>query len=483
MRGDADLRIGAGEGQSSGSSGAAPSRLSLRARICSGLAFCRRSPRLLIVSLLLAVILIGTGRHFLAGSEPTLSYRTADVSRGSITSVISASGTLKPETQISVVAQAPGQIVEVLADFNTHVKAGDVLARLRSDVAEARLQIAKADLDVARGSLEVARGGTQRALRDVDNARANTASAKADVERANLSLGDANTDFKRKQELARTGDAAKVETERAKSAASQADAGLTSAKARQTASTAAVASAEAAAAVAQAQEKNALATLTSREAAVRQAQLDVDQTYIRAPIDGVVIDRSAVVGQSVAAGAGAPPMFTIANSLGEMEVHASIDEADIGRVGVGQEARLGFDAFPGRSFQGKVTEIRKTPQVVQGVVSYDVVLSVGNDDEVLLPGMTADVRIIAGERNDVLRVPNAALRFRPPAGSGVQATDVPTVWRLHGGHLQPVTVQTGLSDGVETEIVSGDISAGGKVVVASVHSSGGQSASVGPLRF
>lgn len=466
-----------------GSSGSGEGRSSFSEGARGWLANRGRWPRLLI-ALVAVIVAAGLGRHFLLGSGgPKLAYHTATVTKGEISSTISASGTVRPQTQVSVVAQAPGQVAELLVDFNSHVKAGDVLARLKSDGAEARLQMAKADLEVARGSLEVARGGSLRAKRDVDNARANVLSARADVDRADLSLGDANTDLKRKQELARTGDAARVETERAKSAASQAGAGLTSAKARQTAAAAGVASAEAAAQVAQAQEKNAEATLDSREAALRQSELDLEQTYIRTPIDGVVIDRNAVVGQAVAAGAGSLPMFTIANDLGEMEVHASIDEADIGRVSVGQPARFSFDAFPGQQFVGKVVEIRKTPQVVQSVVSYDVVLSVTNEGEKLLPGMTADVRIVAGERNDVLTVPNAALRFRPAAGTAAAAESGPVVWRLHSGKPQPIKVTTGLSDGVETEITSGDISVGDKIIVGVGKVKDDERASVGPLKF
>lgn len=458
-------------------------RPSLAKRPRRQLATLLRWPRVL-VTLVAIVVAVGLARHFLISSANSkIFYHTAEVSRGSISATISASGTVRPQAQVSIVAQTPGQVADVLVDFNAHVKAGDVLARLKSDVAEARLQMANADLDVARGSLDVARETTVRAQRDVDNARANVVSARADVDRAGLSLGDANTDLKRKQELARTGDAARVETERAKTAASQAGAGVTSAKAHQTAAAAALASAEAAAQVAQAQEKNAAATLASREAAVRQSQLDVEQTSIRTPIDGVVIDRNAVVGQAVAAGAGAPPMFTIANDLSEMEVHASIDEADIGRVSVGQPARFGFDAFPGQQFVGKVVEIRKTPQVVQNVVSYDVVLSVTNEGQKLLPGMTADVRIVAGERKDVLTVPNAALRFRPPADSAAEAANGPVVWHLQSGRAEPVKVTIGLSDGVETEITSGDISAGEKIIVGSGKVKNDDRASVGPLKF
>ncbi|MFO1129714.1 MAG: efflux RND transporter periplasmic adaptor subunit [Rhodospirillales bacterium] len=455
--------------------------------------------RLLVGALLaigVAVVLVwGT-----KGKGGTISYRTAEVARRPIASVVSASGTLRPEIQVLVVAQAPGQVTDVLAGYDSRVKAGDVLARLNSAMAEARVQGATADLDAARTAMQIAHGQTARALLDVDAARANVVSGKADVDRAGLTVGDATTDLQRKQELARTGDAAKVETERAKSAYSQAGAGLTSAKARQSALVAAVASAEAAAAVAQAQEKNAEASVVSHEAVLRQWQIDLDQTYIRAPIDGIVTDRNVVVGQTVAAGAGAPAMFAVANDLHRLDVHASIDEADIGRVSVGQEAVFSFDAFPGQQFAGKVVEIHKTPQIAQNLVSYDVVLDVANDELKLLPGMTANVAIIAARRDSALVVPNAALRFRPPgagagagAGAAAPAEAIPadasqaagepgTVW-VFGSHDQPkaVAVRTGISDGTQTEITAGNLTEGEKVLVGV--KAAGETASVGPLKF
>ena len=226
------------------------------------------------------------------------------------------------------------------------------------------------------------------------------------------------------------------------------------------------------------------------EAALRQAQLDLDQTVVRAPIRGVVVERNAVIGQSVVASPQVPPLFAVAEDLHAREVHASIDEADIGRVRPGQDAALAFDAYPGRPFRGRVLDVHKMPEVVQGVVSYDVVISADNDSGDLLPGMTADVRIVAGEAAEALKVPNAALRFRP-AGAKPHLASATTgedrgtgsVWRL-GRHGKPeeIPVTPGLTDGAFTQIVAGSVAAGDQVIV-SASKGAGESARVGPLRF
>jgi HlyD family secretion protein len=422
-----------------------------------------------------AVLLVAVGYQFLRSDEqPKIHFRLAEVSRGSIVNVVSASGTLKPAATVAVPALVSGQVAEVNADFNSAVHAGDPLARLVSDVAEAQVQMATADLAVARGQVDIAHSQTDRAHRDVDNARAMVQSARADVERAALTAGDAKQDLQRTQTLRQTGDASRVDQEKARSASGQAGAALASAKSHEAAAVASLASAQAQATVAEAQERNAQATVASREAALKQAQLNLAQTVVRSPIDGVVIDRNVAVGQTVAAGSQGAPLFTIADDLRHLELHASIDEADIGRVAPGQEARFSFDAFPSRTFSGKVVDVRKMPQVVQGVVSYDVVISVVNDDQKLLPGMTADVRIVAGERNDVVKVPNAAFRFHPadePVETAADANTAAaaskaTVWRLgRDGRPYAVAVQTGLSDGIDTEIVAGDLKPGQKVIV------------------
>ena len=310
---------------------------------------------------------------------------------------------------------------------------------------------------------------------------------------AELTAADAHRDLKRKRKLGATGDVAPVDTEHSETAYGAASASVASAKARAAAATNACAAAEAATKVAQAQLKNAEATVALREAAVRQTQLDVAHTVLRSPIDGVVVERTIIVGQSVGGSAAAAPLFVIAGDLRRLQVHASVDEADIGRVASGQPATFTFDAFPGQPFSGQVAEIFTVPQPLQSVVAYDVVIAADNADRKLRPGMTAEIRIVVGRRDEVLKVPNAALRFRPanrgsemarPAGGEAQlATGSAEVWRLgRDGRPHAEPVHTGLTDGVFTEVMGGDLKKGDEVVVG-VSQPVGENARVGPLKF
>ena len=347
---------------------------------------------------------------------------------------------------------------------------------------------------MARQGVAVARGQVERAQREADNARALQTSAEADAQHAELTATDARRDLKRKRTLGTTGDVAPADAERSESAYGAASAGVASAKARAAAAAAAGAASEAATTVAQAQLKNAEATVALREAAVRQAQVDMAHTVLRSPIDGVVMERNIIVGQSVGGSLAAAPLFMIAGDLGHLQVHASVNEADIGRVASGQPATFIFDAFPGQTFSGEVAGISTVPQPLQSVVAYDVVIATENADRKLFPGMTAEVRIVVGRRDAVLKVPNAALRFRPgnrgaemarPAGGDAQeVTGSKEVWRLaRNGQPHAEQVHTGLTDGVSTEVIGSDLKEGDQVVVGVSQSADNQNARVGPLKF
>jgi HlyD family secretion protein len=243
-----------------------------------------------------------------------------------------------------------------------------------------------------------------------------------------------------------------------------------------------VTAAEAQLRVAEAMLKNAVAQVAQNEAAQRQAQVDLDHTFIRAPVDGVVVGRTVDVGQTVAASLQAPTLFTIAQDLRNMQVDTNVDEADVGRVKVGQATTFTVDSFPGRTFSGEVVQIRKAPLVVQNVVTYDVVVSAKNPEQRLLPGMTANVRIIIDQKEGVLQVPNAALRFRPPGvetaerparpgagpGGGSRGGGAPTgrVWILGpDGKPAALSLQLGIGDGTYTEVVRGELKEGHLVIV------------------
>ena len=321
------------------------------------------------------------------GDEP--AFRSAKLERGSLVAAVSATGTLNPVTSVQVGSQVSGQIKEIFVDFNSPVKQNQVIARIDPDSFSLRVNQAMADLEAARATAL-----TQRA---------NVAALQAEVSRAEVALAEAERNFKRNQMLVEKGFVSQAALETSQSAVATAREQVKTAQAQR--------------AVGDAQVKNGEALVRQREAQLSQAKVDLERTSIRAPVDGIVISRSVDAGQTVAASLQAPTLFLIARNLTDMQVEASIDEAEIGRIAVGQEATFTVDSFPGRSFSGKITQVRKAAQVVQNVVTYIAVIAAPNPDLTLLPGMTANVRIVTARREDVLRVPNAALRYRPPGAT------------------------------------------------------------------
>jgi HlyD family secretion protein len=441
----------------------------------------RASPmRRLILPALVAVVLLGAvGYYFFGSGQSAVTYRLAPVETGPIVSIVSAAGTVELSTSVPVVAQTPGEVVEIMATYNAPVKAGDVLARLDPTAALARLEMARADLNVASGAIAIASSQIELARRQVENALASLESARATAQAAELAVKDAERDLGISRQLAATGDAARMETERAKSTRGRAGTDLAAAKARETAAVASYDAAQAQLEVSQTQLTNARETLAAREIAVRQAEQDLEYTTIRAPVDGVVMAKDIVERQLVNNG---QMLFTLAEDLSKIEVHARIDEADIGRIASGQSASFGFSAFPGRAFQGQVADIRRMPQVAEGIVTYVAVIVADNHDLVLLPGMTAEIRIIVDQRDNVLKVPKSALRFTPPSPDGKvaavaeHAAGGERVWKLSGGNPKAVPVRTGVSDGVYTEITEGDLKVGQEIIVGAFQADAAQSA-------
>jgi HlyD family secretion protein len=290
---------------------------------------------------------------------------------------------------------------------------------------------------------------------------------------------NAKRDFKRKQILVKRSTIAPAAAEDASTAFKSAAALRRAAEAEREVAESAVTATEASRKMAEATLQHAEAAVKQQIALLEQAQIDLSRTVIRAPIDGVVIGRKVDPGQTVAATLEAPTLFTIAQDLHQMEVHAKIDEADIGRIRLGQRASFAVDTHPGRNFQGTVTQIRKASEVIQNVVTYTVVLTVQNTDLALLPGMTAVVQILVDSAADVLKIPNAALRYRPPeevsTGSttaGAAASEdnsAAVVWVLNPeGTAVPVQVKLGRSSDNATEVVDGALRAGQDVIVGAV---------------
>jgi HlyD family secretion protein len=376
-----------------------------------------------LAAALLAAALAACGDAGEPGGEA--SFETATAARGPIAARVTATGTLSPLVEVQVGSQVSGRIQELLVDFNDAVTRGQVIARIDPRLFET----------------EVAR------------ARANLSAADAAVARARADLTDARLKHERASGLYARGMGAKAD----------ADTALASYEAAQ----AALASAEAA--------------REQARAALAQAETNLGYTTIYSPIDGVVISRDVDVGQTVAASLQTPTLFTIAEDLRKMEVHTHVAEADVGRLAPGLAVEFGVDAWPGERFHGTVKEVRYAPETVQNVVTYDAVVAVDNAGLKLRPGMTAEVVFLVEERADALTVPNAALRFVPPAEL-LERVEAPpeeaggasrVLWVLDGGAPRPVRVRLGITDGRNTEVAGGGLAAGDRVITGMTAGAGG----------
>jgi len=348
-----------------------------------------------VVVLLVAVALAGVSWWWTQrGAVDAVQYRTGKIDRGNLQATVSASGAVNPVTQVSVGTQVSGQIRDLYVDFNSEVKAGQLIAQIDPETFEYRVRSAQADLDAARAA--------------VMTAQANAAASRAQVSRAQVDLDEARRDFDRKQSLVERQFIAQSEADRARALVNTTTEQLKAAQAQQ--------------GVTEAQIRSASANVAQREAALAQARIDLARTRITSPVNGIVIKRAIEKGQTVAASLQSPELFVIAQNLSDMQVDASVDESDVGRIRTGQRATFTVDAFPGRTFEGSVRQVRKAALTIANVVTYVAVVGFSNTDGRLLPGMTANVRVVTDARENVLRVPNAALRVRlagvePPAGA------------------------------------------------------------------
>jgi HlyD family secretion protein len=350
--------------------------------------------RAAVLALILAAL--GAGGWYWYQSRDAngeVRYRLAKVERGPIAALVVASGTLNAVTTVQVGSQISGQVKEIFADFNTAVKKDQIIAQIDSSTFELRVNQARADLDAAEGAVAVARSGL--------------AASHAEVSRVRIALADAQRDMERKKQLVDKKFISPAELEKAQSVLGTTREQLKAVQAQIK--------------VSEAQVSSARAAVKQRESLLKQAQVDLERTVIRAPVDGTVILRNVDAGQTVAASLQAPVLFTIAQDLRDMQVEAAIDEADVGRLRVGMPTSFAVDAFPRRNFAGEIRQIRKSPVNVQNVVSYTVVISAANPDLALLPGMTANVRVAVENRASALKVPNAALRWRPAGAVDVKA--------------------------------------------------------------
>jgi HlyD family secretion protein len=414
-----------------------------------------------IWTIVVAVALLAAGvaawRLGSGSSKPKFQFDTAKVEKGKIVAKVTATGTLSAIVTVQVGSQVSGRIAALYADFNSPVKKGQLVAKIDPALFQAA----------------------------VDQAKANYLAAQGNLAKAQAQALDAGRQYKRQKELA----------------------------ARQLNAQADVDTAQANADAANASVKAAEGTVAQTKAALNSAEVNLAYTNIISPTNGTVISRSVDVGQTVAASFQAPTIFVIAEDLEKMQVDTSVAEADVGRLKAGMAASFTVDAYPSEVFRGVVRQVRNNPQTVQNVVTYDAVIDVSNPELKLKPGMTANVTFVYAEKDDVLKVPNAALRFKPPppllaelgrgggasggatgatgptgstgpaqpsggggrgggaGGRGAEAPDRRTVWTYQDEKPAPVRIRTGISDGSWTEVVEGNLTPG-EVVITDVLGSG-----------
>src|SRR5213083_2431396 len=371
----------------------------------------------LIVALLIVASVVRQCRNAVAEN-----YQISIVTRGPITQAVTATDTLNPVVNVQVGSQVSGNIAKLFADFNSKVKAGDIVAQIDPVLFQATVTQAEGDLASAQAALELAKLNATR----TEELFAKKTSSKADLDQAVANLHQAEANVKIKQ------------------------------------------------------------------GALDKAKADLDHCTITSPVDGEVISRNVDVGQTVAASLQAPVIFMIANDLTKMQIDSNVAEADVGVVAVGQAVDFTVDAFPARTFHGKVVQVRNAPITVQNVVTYDTVIGVSNADLKLKPGMTANVSIIIAHKDTVVQLKNAALRYRPPDAATAEqpkSTSSPsgqrptgarerrpdrTVYVLAYGRPNPVQIKTGISDGIMTEVIEG-LKEGDRVVTAELSSSSASS--------
>ncbi len=381
-----------------------------------------------------AVLLAAVAYYFVAtnGDRGKPPYRTAPVERGGIAETVLATGNLSAVTTVQVGSQVSGTLEKIFVDYNSPVKKGQVIAQIDTRLFEA----------------------------SVLQAKGNLANARAALERANVQVIDTERTYRRNRELVKDGFVAQADVDSAHTAYE----------------------------TALAQKRSAEGQVIQAQGQLSAAETNLRYATIHSPVDGIVISRNVDAGQTVAASFQTPTLFTIAQDLTKMQIDTNVDEADIGKVKTEQRVTFTVDAYPDRTFDGSVVQVRNSPVVTQNVVTYYVVVRIDNKDLLLKPGMTANVSIHVRDLPDVLKVPNAALRFRP---SGERKPEEkkgdggPRVYLLgKDGKVKEISVRTGVSDGKHTQLVEGDLQAGDPLVIEEVRKKQGASGGQGPrMRF
>ena len=433
--------------------------------------------RLAAAIFLLCALLAGY-TYIRANAGP--SFITATVERGVISTAVKATGTIDPVIMVEVSSQLSGRIASVPVNFNDHVMAGQTIAQLDPEMYAAHVNEAKAILRVAQANAQFQKAALQRAKISLDNARTALSRDEDQLAAAQAKQDEADRDYQRKYTLSSTGSVSNRDLTQSRA---QRDAGAADLRALQKQlkmKAQAIAMAEAELSMGEANRQNAEAVVAEKQADVEQAEDDLKRTSIRAPIEGVIIKRDVNPGQTVAVSLEAKTLFKIANDLTEMEVHGKIDEADVGQLKVEQRVQFTVDAYPDKTFVGRVLQIHKDPEVVQNVVTYRAIISAPNPELLLLPGMTAVLRITVTDTAEVLKIPNQALRFRSGATSTLEPGRNPTgstvggsgtVWVVgKDGQPTSVVVKLGANDEKNTELLDGSLSEGQELIVGTIDS-------------
>lgn len=379
-----------------------------------------------VIAVVLAVI-AGAGIYFYKGRKPEVTYRTAKVERGTIVSTVAATGNLSAVTTVQVGTQVSGTILKLYVDYNSRVRKGQTIAEI--------------DPSLFNASVEQARG--------------NALNAEANLQKARVTLADAERTLARNRKLLADGIISQGDFDVSETAQQSAKASLMAAE----------------------------GGVAQTKGALLQARTNLRYSVIRSPVDGIVISRAVDVGQTVAASFQTPTLFTIAQDLTKMQIETSVDEADISRVALDQKATFTVDAYPEQTFTGKVVQVRSAPVVTQNVVTYVVVVNVDNKEMKLKPGMTANVSIEVGRKDNVLKIPPAALRFRLKAKDGeAREKKQETSQQQQGGKPGrkdkgqqiyilkdnkpvPVSVKTGIGNNSSVELLDGGVKEGDEVIV------------------
>lgn len=381
--------------------------------------------KIAVIAVVLALI-AGTGIYFVKSRTPEISYRTAKLERGTIVATVAATGNLSAVTTVQVGTQVSGTIQKLFADYNSRVRKGQAIAEIDPSLFNAA----------------------------VEQARGNALNAEANLLKAKVTLADAERTLTRNKKLLADGIISQGDYDVAETAYLSAKASIRATE----------------------------GSVAQTKGALLQARTNLRYSVIRSPVDGIVISRAVDVGQTVAASFQTPTLFTIAQDLTKMQIETSVDEADISRVRVGQNTTFTVDAYPEQSFVGKVVQVRSAPVVTQNVVTYVVVINVDNKEMKLKPGMTANVSIEVGKKVDALKLPPAALRFKPKMKGGEQKEKKPGSSQQQGGKQgrkdkgqqvyvlkenKPVAVsiQTGIGNNSSIEVVEGALKEGDEVIV------------------